>query len=151
MLARQGARVALFDIDDDAVAAVVKEIAETGGTAFGHHLDVASEDDWAAAIAAAERELGPITLLHSNAAMTQPEIVGRGIEVPDLPFGLWDRVMTVNAGGSGLLAAKHVLPSMLRVGHGSIVFTSSVLALVGKPDTLSYAAAKGALVSFAGG
>lgn len=151
VLARQGARVALLDIDEDAVSAVAKEIAETGGTAFGYRLDVASEDDWAVAVEATEREFGPVTLLHSNAAMTQPDGVGRGIEVPDLPFGLWERVMTVNAGGSGLLAAKHVLPSMLAAGHGSIVFTSSVTALVGKPDTFSYAAAKGALVSFARG
>ena len=151
VLARQGARVALLDIDEEAVSAVAKEIGEMGGTAFGHRLDVASEDDWAAAVAATERKLGPITLLHSNAAMTQPDGVGRGIEATELPFGLWERVMTVNAGGSGLLAAKHVLPSMLQAGHGSIVFTSSVTALVGKPDTFSYAAAKGALVSFARG
>jgi NAD(P)-dependent dehydrogenase (short-subunit alcohol dehydrogenase family) len=150
-LARQGARVALLDIDDEAVSAVAKEIGAAGGTVVGCHLDVGSEDDWAAAVEATERELGPVTLLHSNAAMTQPDAVGRGVEVPDLPFGLWQRVMTVNAGGSGLLAAKHVLPSMLRAGHGSIVFTSSVTALAGKPDTFSYAAAKGALISFARG
>jgi len=150
-LARQGARVALLDIDGDGVAAVAKEIGAAGGTAVARRLDVASEDGWVDAVAAIERELGPITLLHSNAAMTTPDRVGRGVEVPDLPLELWEQVLSVNAGGSGLLAAKHVLPSMLRAGHGSIVFTSSVLALVGKPDTFSYAASKGALIAFARG
>ncbi|HLY33403.1 MAG TPA: SDR family oxidoreductase [Jatrophihabitantaceae bacterium] len=151
-LARQGARVAMFDIDDEAVSTVAKEIADAGGTAYARHLDVASEDDWAAGVRAAESELGaPITLLHSNAAITNPETLGRGIDVPDLPFDVWQRVLTVNAGGSGLLACKHVLPSMLAAGRGSIVFTSSVTALVGKPDILSYAAAKGAILSFSRG
>jgi NAD(P)-dependent dehydrogenase (short-subunit alcohol dehydrogenase family) len=90
-------------------------------------------------------------LLHSNAAITNPETLGRGVDIPDLPFDVWQRVLTVNAGGSGLLACKHVLPSMLVAGHGSIVFTSSVTALVGKPDILSYAASKGAILSFARG
>src|SRR5271163_3960066 len=75
-LARQGARVALLDIDGEAVAAVAKEIVAGGGTAVGRRLDVASEDDWAAAVEAIERELGPVTLLHSNAAMTEPDSVG---------------------------------------------------------------------------
>lgn len=150
-LARQGARVALLDIDGEAVAAVAKEIGAEGGTAVGRRLDVASEDGWVAAVEAIERELGPITLLHSNAAMTEPDSVGRGVEVPDLPLELWQRVMTVNAAGSGLLAAKHVLPSMLRAGRGSIVFTSSVLGLVGKPDTFPYTASKGAVIAFARG
>jgi NAD(P)-dependent dehydrogenase (short-subunit alcohol dehydrogenase family) len=151
-LARQGARVALFDIDDDAVSGVVKEIAADGDTAFGQHVDVSSEADWAAAVAAVEQEFGaPITLLHSNAAITDPNVLGRGIDIPDLPFDIWQRVLTVNAGGSGLLACKHVLPSMLGVGTGSIVCTSSVTALVGKPDILSYAAAKGAVNSFVRG
>jgi NAD(P)-dependent dehydrogenase (short-subunit alcohol dehydrogenase family) len=151
-LARQGARVALFDIDDESVSTVVKEIEATGGTALGLHLDVANEDDWVAGIREAESRLGVlVTLLHSNAAITSPDTLGRGIDIPDLPFEVWQRVLTVNAGGSGLLACKHVLPSMLRAGHGSIVFTSSVTALVGKPDILSYAAAKGAILSFARG
>ncbi|MDT4936515.1 MAG: hypothetical protein QOG80_186, partial [Pseudonocardiales bacterium] len=151
-LARQGARVALFDIDDEAASTVAKEITDAGGTAYSRHLDVAAEDDWVAGVREAQTELGaPVTLLHSNAAITNPETLGRGIDIPDLPFDLWQRVLTVNAGGSGLLACKHVLPSMLAAGHGSIVFTSSVTALVGKPDILSYAAAKGAILSFTRG
>jgi NAD(P)-dependent dehydrogenase (short-subunit alcohol dehydrogenase family) len=150
-LARQGAKVALFDIDDEAVSSVVKEITDAGGVAFGTHIDVSSESDWAAAVDATTRELGPVTLLHSNAATVNPQSLGQGIAVPDLPFDLWQRVLTVNAGGSGLLACKYVLPSMLEAGVGSIVFTTSVTALVGKPDMLAYAAAKGALISFTRG
>lgn len=148
-LARQGARVALFDIDDEANASVAKEITGSGGTACAHHVDVASEDDWSAGLSAAEAELGGrVTLLHSNGAIVNPDALGRGIEIPDMPFDLWQRVLTVNAGGAGLLACKHVLPSMLAAGHGSIVFTSSVLGLVGKPDIIAYSAAKGAILSF---
>lgn len=148
-LARQGARVALFDIDDEATLSVAKDIDTAGGTAYAHHVDVSSEDDWSAGLRAAEAEFGgPVTLLHSNGAITNPTTLGRGIDIPDMPFEVWQRVLTVNAGGAGLLACKHVLPSMLSAGHGSIVFTSSVLGLVGKPDVVAYSASKGAVLAF---
>jgi NAD(P)-dependent dehydrogenase (short-subunit alcohol dehydrogenase family) len=150
-LAGQGAQVALFDIDDEATSTVVKEIVDGGGQALSRHVDVAEESDWITAVRETESELGPITLLHSNAALTSPQSLGAGVPIPELPFELWQRVLTVNAGGSGLLACKHVLPSMLAAGTGSIVLTSSVTALVGKPDLLAYAASKGALIAFARG
>jgi NAD(P)-dependent dehydrogenase (short-subunit alcohol dehydrogenase family) len=147
-LAQQGAVVAVADIDDSAAGQVVKHIEAAGGRAIAVHLDVSDEHQWAEAVSFVEIQLGPISLLHANAAITSPSALGYGVPVPDLPLDLWSNVFAVNTAGC-FLACKHVLPSMLRAGGGSIVFTSSILALRGKEDSLTYGASKAALLSLA--
>jgi NAD(P)-dependent dehydrogenase (short-subunit alcohol dehydrogenase family) len=146
LLAVRGAAVAIADIDDSGAAAVAKDIRVTGGRAMAVALDVADERQWAGVVPAVERELGPIRFLHANAALTSQRALGYGVPLPEVPFDLWSNVLAVNAGGC-FLACKHVLPSMLRAGGGSIVLTSSILALRGKEDSLSYGASKAALLS----
>ena len=146
LLAAQGAAVAVADIDAPGAAAVAKQIEAAGGRALPVTLDVADEEHWTGAVCAVEREFGPIRLLHANAALTSPRALGYGVALADLPLELWSNVFAVNAGGC-FLACKHILPSMLRAGGGSIVLTSSILALRGKEDSLSYGASKAALLS----
>ena len=148
LLATQGAAVAVTDIDGSGAAAVAKDIRAAGGQALAIALDVADERQWADAVQAVERELGAIRLLHANAALTSQRALGYGVPLPEVPFDLWSNVLTVNAGGC-FLACKYVVPSMLRAGGGSIVLTSSILALRGKEDGLSYGASKAALLSLA--
>jgi NAD(P)-dependent dehydrogenase (short-subunit alcohol dehydrogenase family) len=148
LLALQGAAVAVADVDDSGAAAVAGEIKAAGGRALAVALDVADEQQWADGVRAVERDLGPIRLLHANAALTSQRALGYGVALPEVPFDLWSNVLAVNAGGC-FLACKHVLPSMLRAGGGSIVLTSSILALRGKEDGLSYGASKAALLSLA--
>ena len=69
-LAAHGAAVAVTDIAGDSAEAVAKEIEQRGGRAIAQVLDVADEDAWRAAVTSAEAELGPITVLHGNAAPT---------------------------------------------------------------------------------
>jgi len=145
-LAAQGAAAAGADIEGPGAAAVAKDIEAAGGRALPVSLDVADEGQWTAVVPAVERELGPIQLLHANAALTSPRALGYGVALADLPLDLWSSVLAVNAGGC-FLACKHVVPSMLRSGGGSIVLTSSILALRGKEDSLSYGASKAALLS----
>ena len=144
LLAHQGAAVGVFDINADDTAAVVKQIQADGGRAVGVAVDVSDEAQWPDAVATVERELGPITLLHSNAAVTAPASLGVGLPISELPVELWSKVLAVNTTG-GLLACKYTVPGMQKAGGGSIVFTSSVLGLVGKPDSLAYTASKGAI------
>jgi NAD(P)-dependent dehydrogenase (short-subunit alcohol dehydrogenase family) len=145
-LAVQGARVVVADIDQDGTREVVASIGAAGGVGLGITLDVADESAWERSVAEIERRLGPISLLHSNAALTSRDALGYGVPVPELPVALWNRVMEVNFGGC-LLSCKHVVPSMLRAGRGSIVFTSSILGLRGKGDGLAYGASKAAVLS----
>jgi NAD(P)-dependent dehydrogenase (short-subunit alcohol dehydrogenase family) len=145
-LAAQGARLAVADIDQAGTSQVVEDIEEAGGVGVGFTLDVSDESAWERTVADIEGRLGPISLLHSNAALTSRDALGYGVALPDLPVGLWNRVMAVNFGGC-MLSCKHVIPSMLRAGGGSIVFTSSILGMRGKGDGLAYGASKAAVLS----
>jgi len=71
MLAREGAKVMLADINGDGAAAQAEAInaAQGAGTAFSVQLDVTSEASWIAAIAAVERNLGGLSVLVNNAGI----------------------------------------------------------------------------------
>ncbi len=68
-LASDGAAVLITDIQDAAGTQVVKDIRESGGRASYHHLDVTSQPEWEAAVAAALEEFGRLDILVNNAGM----------------------------------------------------------------------------------
>lgn len=131
----EGARVVLGDLDDGRGQALA---AELGASAIYCHLDVASGADWAATVAAAEAAFGPVTALVNNAG-----IIGPVQACADLDEGDFAKVCSVNLTGV-FLGNKHVIPSMIRAGGGSIVNVSSIsgiVAIYGTPN-VAYAATK---------
>uniref|UniRef100_UPI003F9B202B SDR family NAD(P)-dependent oxidoreductase n=1 Tax=Roseiarcus sp. TaxID=1969460 RepID=UPI003F9B202B len=104
MLAREGARVLLTDVNIERAREKASEIdAELGsGTAFAFRHDVANESDWVAAIAFASESLGGLSVLVNNAGIAQ---LG---SVEDLSLDDWRRGMSVNA-DSVFLGCKHAL------------------------------------------
>jgi NAD(P)-dependent dehydrogenase (short-subunit alcohol dehydrogenase family) len=146
-LANAGATVAVTDIDLAAAEKVAREIGgEIGGRAW--RLDVAEEADWVAVTRAVSDELGPITVLHSNAAWTGAQAYNADLGVTDLDVDVFDRVIAVNLRG-GMLACKHVVPGMLAAGGGSIVITSSVKGLTGSSHRTAYSMSKAGLDALA--
>jgi len=131
----EGAAVLLADVQDERLAALAEELGER---ARPQHLDVTSEDDWAAAVAACEAAFGPVTALVNNAGILdfQP--------IPEVDVDRFRRVLEVNVVGT-LLGMKHVAPSMRRAGGGSIVNISSNAGLVGLPSAGAYVASKWAV------
>jgi NAD(P)-dependent dehydrogenase (short-subunit alcohol dehydrogenase family) len=150
LLAERGAAVAVADIDDAGAAAVAEEIGGAGGRALAVHVDVSSEADWISAVARITVELGPPSLLHSNAALISADVMAQDLDIVGLEVELWDRVMGVNVRGA-MLGCKHTIPSMLEVGGGSIVITSSITALSAPVGRIAYATSKGALLSLTRG
>ncbi len=131
----EGAKVVLGDLDEARGLALAEEL---GDSAIFHRLDVASEGDWQAIIAAAEQAFGPVTALVNNAG-----IIGPVQPCADLSEADFAKVCTVNLTGV-FLGSKHVIPSMLRAGGGSIVNVSSIsgiVAIYGTPN-VAYAASK---------
>jgi NAD(P)-dependent dehydrogenase (short-subunit alcohol dehydrogenase family) len=146
-LAREGASVAVTDVDLAAAEKVAREIGGgIGGRAW--RLDVASEAEWIEVVAQVTEALGPVTVLHSNAAWTGAESFGADLLVTDLSVEVFDRVMAVNLRG-GMLACKHVIPGMLIAGGGSIVITSSVKGLTGSTHRTAYSISKAGLDALA--
>jgi NAD(P)-dependent dehydrogenase (short-subunit alcohol dehydrogenase family) len=143
-LAAYGAAVAVTDIAGDSAEAVAKEIEHSGGRAIAQVLDVAEEDAWRAAVAGAEAELGPITVLHGNAAPTGGAVMSRDLDVTSMDCGVWDVIMSVVLRGN-MLGCKHVIPSMISAGGGSIILTTSVKGRTGSSARTAYSVAKGGL------
>ncbi|HKI55866.1 MAG TPA: SDR family NAD(P)-dependent oxidoreductase [Trueperaceae bacterium] len=104
--------------------------------------DVAEPEQVAAAVARAERALGPVAALVSNAAVTDV----RHHRVTDLPLATWDEVFRVNVRGS-VVVAQAVLPGMLRRRAGNLVFVTSSLGQPrgGIPGDAVYSASKAAV------
>jgi 3alpha(or 20beta)-hydroxysteroid dehydrogenase len=136
LLSAQGARVVVADVDDGAGQAVADEIGES---ARYHHLDVRSEADWRAALAAAEAAFGPVTGLVNNAGVSgQPKpIVKTSVdEYRDL----------IEINQIGAFTGVHVVaPAIVAAGGGSIVNVSSVNGFVGAWGIAGYVSSKFAL------
>lgn len=145
-LAAEGATVIVTDIREDAAHAVAEQIVADGGRATSWALDVASEDDWRTAAQRARADLGLITILHSNAALTSRDAYLGDLGVVDLSMDLFDAVIAVNLKGA-VLGCKHVIPGMIDGGGGSVILTSSVKASTGSAYRTAYSVSKGGIES----
>jgi NAD(P)-dependent dehydrogenase (short-subunit alcohol dehydrogenase family) len=138
-LAAEGAAVLLTDIQDDAGEKVAAGIRGAGGTALYRHQDVASEDDWAAAIEAVTTELGGLDILVNNAGF------GDLAAIEDTSLADYERTMSVDATGV-FLGMKAAAAALAASGHGSVVNISSIFGTSGGfGSSPAYHAAKGAV------
>jgi NAD(P)-dependent dehydrogenase (short-subunit alcohol dehydrogenase family) len=136
IFAREGARVVVADVLDKEGQEVAKSIGEAARFV---KLDVTSEAEWQAAVAAAEHEFGKVDILVNNAGIS-------GTYTSDLTSTeAWDRVMDINAKGV-FLGMKHAIPAMKRAGGGAIVNISSISGFTGQLGVhMAYNASKGAV------
>lgn len=138
LLAQEGAKVVLTDINFDAVQAVAKSIQEDGGDAIAIKHDVASEDNWSEVVAEAMSKYGKIDVLVNNAGISM------AVGLLDTSMDQWNRVMNINV-TSVFLGMKHVIPHMGANGGGSIINISSIAGLTGSSGAGAYTASKGAV------
>jgi NAD(P)-dependent dehydrogenase (short-subunit alcohol dehydrogenase family) len=140
LFAREGAAVAVADLDAGSAEATAGEIVAAGGEAAAFTVDVTREPDCEALAGAVVARFGRIDVLFNNAG-----IAGVGT-VHETSLELWETVMAVNVRGV-YLVSKHVLPGMIAQGSGSIINMSSTIAEIGLADRASYAASKGAVLA----
>ena len=137
----EGAKVVLGDILEVEGEAAAADIREGGGDASFVRLDVASEDDWRAAIDYTLETYGRLDILINNAAIySRTPIVDTDLEE-------WRRIMEINSTGV-FLGTKHAVPAMQRSGGGSIINISSTAGLVGSIRGSAYGASKGSVRLF---
>jgi 3alpha(or 20beta)-hydroxysteroid dehydrogenase len=131
----RGRRVVITDVLDDQGAQLADEL---GDSARYVHLDVTSEDEWAAAVETAIAAFGPVRVLVNNAGMP----IRGAIETATVAD--WDLVMSVNVRGC-FLGIRAVLDSMREAGGGSVVNISSNTGMLGTPNALAYVTSKWAV------
>lgn len=118
---QEGARVALVDIDEQAVQAVAGEIEAAGGEALVARADVRSEADVEAAVAAAVTAWGGLDVIVPNAGV---QLAGQDDRADRLSLEVWQRTIDINLTGI-FLTAKHGLRALLKSGGGAVVCTCS--------------------------
>ncbi len=140
LLAREGAAVAVVDLDESAAVATVEEIHRAGGRAVSLAADVSSQQDAQGAVERTCQEFGALHILFNNAGIT------RRASVLDTTIEEWDRVVAVNLRGVFLMS-RFAIPRIIDSGGGSVVNTGSGWGLVGGGDAASYCATKAAVVN----
>lgn len=138
--AREGAQLALLDIDDEANAETERLVSDAGGAALRIAADVTKEKDVAAALETTVSHYGSLDVAYNN--------VGRDQAVNPLHVTTeeeWRRVFDLTV-TSMFLCMRNEIPHMLNNGGGVIVNTASGAGLIGIKGTAGYAAAKHAVV-----
>jgi len=137
----EGAKVVVFDIDEESGRRRVKDLEGMGVEAIFVHGDVAVEADVARCVGEAVRIFGGVDVLVNNAG-----IGGSGRPIFDQTIEEWNRVIGVNLTGPYLFS-KHAAKEMAKRGGGVIVNIASTRALQSEPNTEPYSASKGGLLA----
>ena len=137
-LARDGASVALWDIDDAQGQQLADSLSAGGALASFIHCDVSNKAEVDAAVAATVSAFGGIDALVNNAG------IFRAADFLDVTEADWDAVIAVNLKGS-FLVGQAVAREMVKAGGGAIVNMRSVNGVMAIPTIASYNASKGAI------
>ena len=136
-----GAKVAVADLDGAAAAAVAERIERRApGSAMAVAADVSREEEIAALLQRAERELGPVDMFFANAGIGG----GTGLATEEE----WEATLGINL-MSHVRAARLLVPSWLERGEGYFVATASAAGLLTQVGLAPYAVTKHAAVGFA--
>ena len=139
LFAKEGADLALFDVNEEQLAGTVKELEALGRRAVGLKVDVTNAAVVEEAVAKVLDKLGRLDILINNAGITQDGLLMRMDETQ------WDRVLDINLKGT-FLCTRAVAKAMLKARRGRIVSIASVVGLMGNPGQANYAASKAGII-----
>ncbi len=139
-LAREGAAIAIGDVDERGAAGTAERIEAEGGRATARPCDVTSPEQIEALVASAAAGLGGIDIAFGNAGFLATA------DLDEMALDTFNRHLAINLTANFLLA-KASAPQLRRRGGGSIIFTASLGGLRGSPGSVAYNASKGGLVN----
>ena len=143
LFAREGARVAVVDVREDAAKATAQQIEHAGGQALPLRADVTRAADNQAAVEQTVARWGRLDIFYANAGVPQ-----RPTPVEDVDEAAFDGIMAVNVKGV-FLGAKYAAPVMKRQRSGVFLITGSTSAIRPRPGVQCYSASKGAVTTIA--
>ncbi len=136
-LAGEGARVAIWDMNDEALSAAREQI---GSGTVAIRVDITDPDAVQAACEETRAALGGIDILVASAGITGPNTT-----LWEYPVDAWRQVIDVNLNGL-FYCNRAVVPAMLEGGYGRIVNVASVAGKEGNPNASAYSASKAAVI-----
>ena len=141
--AREGAKVAIADLNQKAADATAAVIKAAGGQAIGVSMDVASEEAVNAGVAKTVATYGGVDVLVSNAGI---QIVN---PIVDFTYADWKRLLAIHLDGA-FLTTKACLPHMYKSGRGgSVIYMGSVHSKEASKLKAAYVTAKHGLLGLA--
>ena len=139
--AREGARVIVCDIKQDAIDDAVRQCEALGAQAVGHLMDVTQRAMVDAVVGKVKEQFGRIDVLVNNAGITQDA------RLVKMTLEQFDRVIDVNLRGV-FHCAQAVADTMIAQGQGVILNASSVVGIYGNFGQTNYAASKFGVIGF---
>jgi 2-dehydro-3-deoxy-L-rhamnonate dehydrogenase (NAD+) len=136
-LIAEGARVAIWDLNPDAIEAARQDL---GSGAAGFGIDIADPDAVEKAGRDTAEALGGIDILVASAGITGPNTT-----LAEYPVDAWRKVIDVNLNGV-FYCNRAVVPAMLSGGYGRIVNIASIAGKEGNPNASAYSASKAAVI-----
>jgi 3-oxoacyl-[acyl-carrier protein] reductase len=140
-MAREGAHVAVADINFETAKATAQEVKERGVQCVALKLDVSKQDEVISAFETFMKERGRLDILVNNAGITRDALIMRMKEDD------WDAVININLKGT-FLCSKEAVKIMVKQHHGKIISISSVVAFTGNPGQVNYSASKAGIAGF---
>jgi 2-hydroxycyclohexanecarboxyl-CoA dehydrogenase len=140
-LAREGARVAVVDLNEAGAKETVEAIARAGGEAGAWRADISDRARIEAVVGEVIARWGTVHVLVNNAGLDR---VGPFVESPESD---WDLILRVNLKGP-IVCTRAVLDAMTKQGYGKIVNIASDAGRVGSTGEAVYSAAKGGIIAF---
>jgi NAD(P)-dependent dehydrogenase (short-subunit alcohol dehydrogenase family) len=145
LLAREGAKVVIADINESAGSRVAQSIVSAGAEAISISVDVRSVESVKALVRETLDRYGRIDVLYHNAVEVR-FVNEQDRRLTELPEETWDRMIGLVLTGT-YRCCKYVGQQMIKQQSGSIILTATVDALTGCAGLDAYTAAKGGVVS----
>src|SRR5215469_12778240 len=142
VFAREGAKIAIADLDQKAADATARELDASGKRAIGVAMDVANEAQVDAGIASVVKAFGAIDVLVSNAGI---QIVA---PLVDFDFAKWKKLLAIHLDGA-FLTTRAALRQMYKQNSGSIIYMGSVHSKEASVLKAPYVTAKHGLIGLA--
>ncbi len=136
---KEGAKVAIFDINDEDLKITEDEAKSKGYELLSLKADVTNVEDIKKGIDIILDRYKKIDILVNNAGITCDKVFLRMTESD------WDKVLNVNL-KAAFLVSREVLKSMIKQKYGKIINISSIIGLVGNPGQANYSASKAGLL-----
>src|SRR3977135_620637 len=137
--AKEGAKVGLIDMNEEAAKKVAKSIEDQGGEALVLKADVTDEAQVAAAVSAAAKKWGGLDVVVANAGVL---LAGKDNRADRLDVDVWRKVVDINLTGI-FITCKHGVRALLEAGGGNVVCTASPTGLFGlAPGLDAYSSSK---------
>ena len=145
-LGKEGATVALFDINKSSLQKTVEELKKNGIKAKGYLIDISNEAQVSKAVSQVENKWKRIDILINSAGIVGPT----NTKITDFSSVDFDKLYEVNLKGTFLIT-KYILKKMEKVGIGRVLLISSMAGKEGNPGMIGYSTTKAGVIGLVKG